>query len=291
MPNLNKGDLIEAAIRSVLEQTIKNLELVIVDDASTDTSSEIARRYAEKDARITLIRHTATRGVSAARNTGIREARGAIIGFIDSDDTYAPSKLEKQLDALDKERVPAVIYCDFGKIDAQGKELPPDRRPHYKKDGMIFGDILEYKFGIKATILLPKVCFQKVGLFDESLPLAEDLDMVLRLSWLYPFRCLDEKLYSYRISPGNTEDRLSQSSINFYRALVIERHYRRTSSTLTRDQKRTVGLNLTVLYSRSSHAGKTIRYGLSSYDSLRYLLIAPFRGHGLRQVLHLSKTD
>jgi glycosyltransferase involved in cell wall biosynthesis len=285
MPNLNKVDYIEAAIRSVLGQTIQNLELVIVDDASTDGSAEIAKRYAERDPRVTLVRHPTTLGVSAARNTGLRNSRSGIIGFIDSDDTYAPTKLEKQLNLLERSKDPTVIYCDYWRIDGQGKELPPSRWPVYKESGMIFGDVLQDKFGAKTTILLKRECFKEVGLFDETLPFAEDLDMILRLSWVYPFSCLDEKLYSYRIFEGNTRRRLPESSLNLFRGQVIEKHYKHARSTLTPEQRKAVLLRLTVHFSRASRTRKMIRYGLGSYGSFRYLLSYPFRGRGLRKVL------
>lgn len=284
MPNHNKARFIGAAIESVLGQTMGNLELIIVDDASTDASAEIAKGYAKNDSRISLIRHEETRGVSAARNTGIRHAKGNVIGFIDSDDIYAPEKLERQLSVLERSEVPSVVYCDYWQIGEDGKELPPSRWPVYKKSGMIFGDVLQDKFGIKTTILLAKECLQRVGFFDESLPFSEDLDMILRLSWLYPFVLIDEKLYSYRIFPGNTKNRLAQTSLSLYRASVIEKHFKQAMATLTAEQKRAVVLRLTILYGRSRQRRKMVRYGLKSYGSFKYLLAAPFRGHGLSRL-------
>jgi glycosyltransferase involved in cell wall biosynthesis len=285
MPNLNKGLFIGEAIRSALEQTEGNLELLVVDDASTDDSPKIAESYAREDRRVTLLRHATTQGVSAARNTGIRSSRGKYIGFLDSDDTYAPTKLEGQVRVLNEARTRSVVYCDYWRIDQQGKELPPSRWSTYRESGMIFGDVLADRFGIKTAILLERKCFDEVGLFDESLPFAEDLDMILRLSAKFPFVFLDEKLYRYRIFAGNTRNRLPQSVLNSARASVIERYYKRERSTLTADQRKSVILNLTKHYSRSSQRAKMIRYGLSSYDSFKYLLSAPLHGHGIRHAV------
>lgn len=285
MPNLNKGEFLADSIASVLHQSMGSFELVIVDDASTDSSFEIAKRYAERDQRITLIRNTTSLGVSAARNIGIRASRGPVIGFVDSDDLYAPMKLEKQLEALRQPGQPVISYSDYWQIDETGKELPQGRYPVYCQSGDIFGDVLAEKFGIKTTILLSRLCLEEVGPFDESLPFSEDLDMILRLSRKYPFVWLDEKLYSYRVFAGNTKNRLPESTLHYTRALVIERYFRTSGSRLTTDQKRMVILNLTKHYRRSSQTGKMIRYGLRSSASFRYMVYEPFRGHGLRRVL------
>ena len=285
MPNLNKASFIDAAIDSVLRQSLEDIELVVVDDHSTDGSFEMAQRWARQDSRITLIRHLGTMGVSAARNSGIKAAKSDVIAFADSDDLYDPTKLERQLKALRELGSATVIYCDYWQIDERGSVLPPEKWPVYKKSGMIFGDVLEGRFGIKANILVPRKCFEEVGLFDEALPFSEDLDMVLRLSWAYPFNCVDEKLYSYRVFPGNTKNRLPQAAVYSTRALVIEKYYRRHKSKLTSEQRRSVILSLTKHYMRSSQTWRMIHYGLSSLESFRYMITEPLRGKGLRRLL------
>ena len=288
MPNFNKSEFLADTIESVLSKSMGELELLIVDDASTDSSPEIARRYARRDARITLLRNTTTGGVSAARNIGLRFSRGPYIGFIDSDDLYAPSKLEKQLAALGQS-TSLVSYCGYRQIDEKGGELPPSRFPVYKGSGNIFGVVLAGMFGLKTTILRSRACFDRVGPFDESLAFSEDLDMILRLSMNYPFLWLDEKLYSYRVFPGNTKNRLPESTLNSTRARVIERYYRTSRSSLTPAQRRMVILNLTKHFRRSSQTGKMIRYGLSSVGSFKYMVTEPLRGHGLRRIIRSGR--
>jgi len=286
MPNLNKGDFIGESIESVLAQSMGNFELLIVDDASTDGSFEIARRYAQKETRITLIRKGATEGVSAARNIGIRFSRGQFVGFLDSDDMYAPSKLDRQLMVLKQSKTPVVSYCDYWQIDETGAVLPPSRFPVYKESGDIFGDVLADKFGIKTTTLLSRECLLEMGPFDESLPFSEDLDMILRLSRSYQFAYLDEKLYSYRVFSGNTRNRLPETTLSSTRALVIEKHFKTSKSILTPLQRRQVILILTKHFRKSSQRGKMIHYGLSSPGSFRYMVTEPIRGRGLRRLFH-----
>jgi glycosyltransferase involved in cell wall biosynthesis len=285
MPNFNKGEFLAGAIESVLSQSMTSFELLIVDDASTDASSEIAGRYAERDSRITLIRNATRKGVSAARNTGIRLSRGPVIGFIDSDDLYAPTKLDRQLRVLEQSESPVVSYCDYWQVDEKGNELPPSRYPVYKESGSIFGDVLAGKFGIKTTILLPRECLQEVGPFDESLIFSEDLDMILRLSLRYPFIWLDEKLYCYRVFPGNTRNKISEFTFNSTRALVVEKYWKSSGAVLTSDQRRIVILNLTKHFRKSSQTGKMVSYGLKSAASFKYMVSEPFRRHGLRRLL------
>jgi len=287
MPNFNKGEFLAASIESVLSQTIANFELLIIDDASTDDSFEVARRYAQKEEKITLVRNGTRRGASVSRNAGIRLSRGLFIAFLDSDDVYAPTKLEKQVKVLQLANTPTVVYSDCWRIDEQGRELPPTRWD-YKGSGMIFPDVLADKFGVKMTIMVPRVCFEEAGFFDEIFPYYEDLEMVLRLSKRYPFRYLDEKLYGYRIFSGNIKNRLGTALVNSARGRIFENYYRAFGSSLTPEQRGSAILNLTKCFRKSHQRTKMLRYGLSSYPSLSYLFQESYLGRGLRRASRLA---
>lgn len=90
-------------LRSVLDQTVSDIEVLVVDDCSPDRSGEIAMQWAGKDSRVRYLRHTKNQGVAQARNTGIREARGKWIAFLDGDDLWMPNKLERQFQALSRQ--------------------------------------------------------------------------------------------------------------------------------------------------------------------------------------------
>jgi len=290
MANHNKREYLAGSIESVLAQTMANFELLVVDDASTDDSFEIARRYAERETKITLIRNETRRGAATARNTGIRISRAPIIAFLDSDDVYAPTKLEKQLNLLQRANTPTVVYSDCWRIDERGTILPPTRW-NYGESGMIFPDVLADKFGVKMTIMVPRVCFREAGLFDEIFPYYEDLEMVLRLSRRYPFTCIDEKLYGYRIFPGNIRNRLGPVIVNSARGRIFENYYRTFGSSLSPDQRISAILNLTKCFRRSNQRTKMLRYGLSSSTSFKYLFFESYLGKGLRRAIRSAGSQ
>lgn len=119
MPVYNAQRFLELAIRSVLEQSFADWELLLVDDASVDDSLSIAARYAELDPRIRLLRNKENIGVAETRNRGIRAARGTWIALLDSDDLWKPEKLEKQLE-LARDSGAELIYCSYALIDENG---------------------------------------------------------------------------------------------------------------------------------------------------------------------------
>lgn len=120
MPAYNAAKTIGRAIESVLEQTYGCLELIVIDDCSTDGSLEIARTYAERDERIRILRHEINEGVSAARNRGVNAAQYSWIAFLDSDDYWLPTKLEAQMCAVSKNENCALCFTASAFIDSKG---------------------------------------------------------------------------------------------------------------------------------------------------------------------------
>ena len=125
MPVYNAECFLAAAIESVLRQTFRNWELLLVDDASTDNSLRIACEYASKDTRIRVVHNDRNLGVSATRNRGILLARGQWIALLDSDDYWLPDKLNKQLGLADKSQAD-IIYCSYSIVDAAGNRCCAD---------------------------------------------------------------------------------------------------------------------------------------------------------------------
>lgn len=122
MPNYNSADFIENAISSVLSQSYINWELIVVDDCSSDHSAKVAQLHANKDHRIRFIQLERNSGAAVARNTAIEAAQGRYIAFLDSDDIWMPTKLEKQL-AFMQEKDVAFTFTAYEKIDEKGKSL------------------------------------------------------------------------------------------------------------------------------------------------------------------------
>lgn len=142
-PCYNSEKYIRQTIESVLNQTYKNFEMIIVDDVSTDKSVEIIKEYQEKDSRIKLIEAKEKIGASGARNLALREMKGKFVAFLDSDDLWAKEKLEKQVKFMQENNV-LFSYTDYGYVDEEGNVLDmirisPNKTTHFS---MLIGDSL-----------------------------------------------------------------------------------------------------------------------------------------------------
>jgi glycosyltransferase involved in cell wall biosynthesis len=185
----NRAHLVCRAIGSVLSQTFHDWELIVVDDASTDNTKEVF--YGLQDSRIYFIRHEARRGGSAARNTGIRKARGEYIAFLDSDDEWLPTKLQKQLELFSRspEQV-GLIYT--GAIQVYRTRIVK-QPPSYK--GTLYRKLLlENVVGGASTAMIRKSILTRVNGFDEELPSRQDVDLWLRISKYYQIDFVPECL-------------------------------------------------------------------------------------------------
>jgi len=202
IPTYNRAHLVGRAIQSVLDQTYKDFEIIVVDDGSTDNTEEIVNGFG--DHRIRYIRHKENRGAAAARNTGIKAARGEYIAFQDSDDEWLPEKLEKQIRVF--ETAPpevGVVYTDMLRISENGK-TEYWHSPSITNGGLINPKTSDYQvmgLGIQST-LIRKDCFDKVGLFDEKFTRFIDLELFIRLSKHYRFEHIKEPLVKYHATQG-----------------------------------------------------------------------------------------
>ena len=193
IPTYNRAYCLKRAIDSVINQTFKNYELIIVDDGSTDHTQALLNSYQNQDCFQMKIHHLPkNKGVSAARNVGIMKAQGQWIAFLDSDDEWLPKKLEKQYDDLQHFTDAGVYFTDEIWI-RNSKRVNPHLK-HQKHEGWIFKKSLSLCLIAPSSALIPKQIFDRVGLFDESLPVCEDYDLWLRIAAHYPVHLLDEKL-------------------------------------------------------------------------------------------------
>jgi glycosyltransferase involved in cell wall biosynthesis len=192
LPTYNRADFLGRSIGSVLGQTFSDFELIVVDDASTDHSREVID--AIDDQRLIYLKHERNRGGSAARNTGIKAARGKFIAFQDSDDEWLPEKLEKQITILtDTPYHVGVAYTGFWRFHEKDREYIPGPF-HQVKEGQIHRELLKASFITTQAAVVKKECFQKAGMFDETLPRLQDWELFLRISKYYEFRYIPEPL-------------------------------------------------------------------------------------------------
>ncbi|ANS77291.1 hypothetical protein AWM70_16885 [Paenibacillus yonginensis] len=193
LPVYNRQETITRAIESVLNQTFPHFELIVVDDASTDATSEVIKRF--DDDRIRLIKLAENLGANAARNVGIKEAKAEWVAFHDSDDVWMPQKLEKQVTLAIQERAgsASIIYTSFLRFKSGETEYIPAKTGQ-EKQGNIHNQLLLGNFISTQTIMLKKEQLEAVGYFDETMPRFQDWEIALRLSRQYEFLWLDEPL-------------------------------------------------------------------------------------------------
>ena len=201
LPTYNRGWILEQAVDSVLAQNYTNLELIVVDDGSTDDTKGLLSMFGD---RITVIRQ-ANRGVSAARNTGIRAATGKMIALLDSDDTWLPGKVTAQVAYFSNH--PDALVCQTEEIWIRnGVRVNPGKR-HRKEAGMIFERSLALCLVSPSAVMMRKSLLDEVGLFDEALPACEDYDLWLRIAWKHPIHLIDQPLV---VKHGGHDDQLSR---------------------------------------------------------------------------------
>ena len=193
IPTHNRSGFLCQAVESALAQTYPNVEVIVIDDGSTDDTADAMARY---DSRVHYIRQ-ANRGVAAARNAGIRVAKGDYLSFLDDDDLFCSHKIERQVQLLRRQPDAGLIHCRYCIVDQDGSEL---YRAGILKEGDVLRELLYSNFVWMGAPLMRRTCLDSVGLFDEKVPaVTADWDMWLRIAQAgYRFACAQELLGAYR---------------------------------------------------------------------------------------------
>jgi len=189
IPTYNRAKFVTKAIDSVLAQTYKDYEIIVIDDGSTDNTQEVLQPYMDK---ITY-KYQENAGVSAARNTGIRVASGQWIAFLDSDDIWLPDKLASQIRCVN--RTHAKVCFTNVKFTGKKKKLSLGKQYGEEVFQEPFDLILQDSFCLVVqTMVIEKKLLEKVGCFDERLKVAEDTRLIYNLAFEVPFAFIDEPL-------------------------------------------------------------------------------------------------
>ena len=216
IPTFNRWPLVGAAIESVLAQSYGDFELIVVDDGSTDDTAE---QLAQFGSRLVILKQT-NRGVSAARNLAFRHARGCYLAFLDSDDLWLPNKLAIQVAFM--EQHPSVHICQTEETwIRKGVRVNPKAK-HRKPSGDIFIASLELCLVSPSAVMLTRDLFERVGGFDESLPVCEDYDLWLRIALNHSVALIDDALVTKR---GGHANQLSRSlwGMDRYRVSALQK--------------------------------------------------------------------
>lgn len=196
IPTYNCGRFIAEAIESALGQTVAPYEVIVVDDGSTDDSAQILTSYGD---RIIHVRQQ-NQGVGAARNKGAEVATGEFLAFLDADDYWAPTKLEKQLAVFEGDPDIGLVHCGYQNVDSYGTALDVDLRG---SDGWVAEKLLRFEPSITApgsTTLIRRSDFWQVGGYDTNADLhpSEDWDISYRLARRWKYGFVPEPLLYYR---------------------------------------------------------------------------------------------
>jgi glycosyltransferase involved in cell wall biosynthesis len=208
MPCHNHGRFLAESVESILNQTYKQLELIIVDDGSSDDSRDVILALARKDSRIRVVLHDRNRGASNSRNDGVRAAQGDFISFCDADDLWMPEKLSVQLKILEENKRYDVVYSDAVIIDGNGANTGQRFSQVYRlprnPSGFLFKDLCLRNFINMQTVMLRRDCVQPGELFDERIRWVEDWWCWTRLSKQHLFFYSEQPLSKYRVHSRST---------------------------------------------------------------------------------------
>ncbi|MFH0984190.1 MAG: glycosyltransferase family A protein [Candidatus Omnitrophota bacterium] len=202
IPVFNGAAFVGRAIHSILEQTFQDFEIIVINDGSTDNTEEVVRDIADKRIRYFV---QPNQGPNAARNNGIRQARGEQLAFLDADDWWLPVKLQAQLECLKERPEAGLVYCSALWIFLAGKVI--------LQEALVEGDVIQPLLfknlvtGSASSVMIPKRVFDKVGLFDEGFERMEDWEMWLRIGASFPFAAVRQPLvYITNLPDSNSKD-------------------------------------------------------------------------------------
>jgi glycosyltransferase involved in cell wall biosynthesis len=202
IPCYNREKYIAATVESVFAQTWPNIELIVVDDGCTDGSRTILQFYGQ---RLVLLEHPGrvNRGQSASINLGLRHCRGDYVAILDSDDLFAPEKIERQVRYLEDHPEIGLVYANGKAIDEKGRELHPILFRDHKPPAGPETVLENCTFNLPSNSLTRRSVYDMAGMFDESLRSAQDHDMAIRIAEVAKVGYINECLWFYRRHAGS----------------------------------------------------------------------------------------
>jgi glycosyltransferase involved in cell wall biosynthesis len=222
IPTYNHAAFLPEALESVFAQTCCPLEVVVVDDGSTDETAEVLRTY---EGRIRVLSQP-NRGVAAARNAGAAVASGELLAFLDADDTWFPAKLERQAARFGVEPGIALVHCGIEEVDGRGRQL---RARLDGMEGWVSREMLLFRRGVilggGSAAVIRRATFLEVGGFDEALSTSADWDLYYRVARRYPVGFVPEVLVRYRVHGGNMHrnvDAMTRDMLTAYAKVFSE---------------------------------------------------------------------
>lgn len=272
LTSYNHARYLRQAIESVLAQTLQDIEVVAVDDASTDESPDILRNYAD---RIKIVVHAQNRGTYASLNEGIALSGAPYIAILNSDDLWLPAKLEKQMALLEQDARIGLVHTGVRYIGADGELIegnPLGVRFHPNPQGDLLAELLIRNLFITSSVVFRRECLQRCGWFEEGLFGMGDWDMWLRIAEHYAVGFVREPLTLYRIHGQNTmyqRQRMREDDLWIHEERIRKRarHLLERRGWRTR---RALGIALAALGVLYLEAGDKRKAREAFVESLRY---------------------
>ncbi len=226
----NMADYIAETLDSILAQDYPHLESIVIDDGSTDNTTEVLAPYVATG-RVRVIKQE-NAGQTVAKNRGIAEARGEFIAFCDADDTWRPDKLTKQVAAFATDPNIGMVFSDINFMDGNGD---PYDMPHMKRvGGKITAELLVDNFIPFPTSIVRARVLEEVNGFDEDLTMSIDYDLWLRISLNYLMHYIPEPLANYRIWEGQMSNKMGERLDNFFK--LLERFLKDNPGCVTQEE-------------------------------------------------------
>jgi glycosyltransferase involved in cell wall biosynthesis len=225
IPAFNASEHIRQTLESVLAQTYQAIEVIVVDDGSSDATTDIVKEFVKRDTRFQLFRQT-NAGVGAARNTAIRKARGKYIAPLDADDVWFPEKLEKQVACMEQYGMETgLVYCWFSLVDAHGDFLG-NAHQEGAEGRLRLALLLRNVVGGGSVPLLRATALEKIGLYltrteQGGAQGCEDWDLYLRIAEAFSVRVVPEYLVAYRQTSSSMSGQSEKMAASY--AVVIHR--------------------------------------------------------------------
>lgn len=230
VPAYNSVDYTVETVESVLAQTYRDFELIVVDDGSIDDTRVVLSSYGD---RLQYI-YKENGGACSARNVGIRHARGEYIACLDCDDLWLPEKLEYSLSVLETDPQMGFVFTPCYTIDSEGN---PVGKVHFPFDlQQAYVNLLMENFVMAPTVLMRRACLEEVGLFDENIFIPADWDLWLRLAYRFQVGYVDRPLSKYRLASNYTLRNVKQfvREANY----VLEKQFRIADALSQRERAR-----------------------------------------------------
>jgi len=238
IPSYNRAEYLKEAIQSVLDQDYFScgseaslFELLVIDDGSTDQTKAVVDSFSFP----IFYRYSDNKGVSAARNLGIKLSRGDYLAFLDSDDLWKKDKIKIQMSLMNS--IPKTKICYTEEIWIRNGVFVNPKKKHQKYSGWIFEKVLPLCLLSLSSTVFHRSVFEEVGIFDEDLPACEDYDLGIRVALRYPIHLITKPLI---IKRGGHSDQLSRKywGMDQFRVKALEKALEMGLSSLQREQVR-----------------------------------------------------